>query len=178
MIIDNEFDDVFEGYYTPEPNTGCWLWTRGVDRQGYGALRHDDHIHKAHRLAWTLTFGRVADSKLFVCHKCDVRSCINPHHLFLGTNTDNVNDMVRKGRYWSKKRRDGLARGERHGSVTHPERLRRGEGHANSKLSETVVKEIRSLSGKVSSVELAKRFNVSKATITSVWSKRTWAHVD
>lgn len=71
----------------------CWLWTAALNSDGYGSIPP----HKAHRLSWQLHFGPIPDG-LFVCHRCDVRHCVRPDHLFLGTQQDNVNDMRRKGR--------------------------------------------------------------------------------
>src|SRR6185295_14325894 len=69
----------------------CWLWTGPRDRDGYGKVG----LHRvlAHRLAWTIAAGRITDGKR-VLHRCDVRACCNPAHLFLGTQGDNMRDMA------------------------------------------------------------------------------------
>lgn len=71
----------------------CWEWQGGL-RDGYGLTGVNK---RAHRIAWELTYGKIPDG-LFICHSCDNRACCNPKHLFLGTNKDNVDDMVNKGR--------------------------------------------------------------------------------
>lgn len=77
----------------------CWLWTAAVNTRGYGQIGvyGTGKVVMSHRASWELTFGQIPTG-LFVCHRCDVRSCCNPRHLFLGTAKDNYDDMVKKGR--------------------------------------------------------------------------------
>ncbi len=75
----------------------CWIWTGGKNKKGYGAATYGGKTWRVHRLAWLLSKGAIPDG-LFVCHRCDVRVCCNPDHLFLGTNQDNMADMRAKGR--------------------------------------------------------------------------------
>lgn len=77
---------------------GCWEWTAAVDRGGYGNFGIDGRTMGAHRVAWTLANNREIPEGLCVCHSCDNRACCNPAHLWLGTQLDNVRDMVEKGR--------------------------------------------------------------------------------
>lgn len=77
--------------------TKCWLWTGGKFRRGYGAFWFSSKLGKAHRYSYILKYGPI-DSKILVLHKCDNPSCVRPSHLFLGTNKDNMVDMVRKDR--------------------------------------------------------------------------------
>ena len=80
-------------YSVPVPESGCWLWFKGVNHAGYGVT----HKGLAHRLSWTAFRGEIPGG-MHVLHKCDTRCCVNPNHLFLGTNYDNVQDKIRKGR--------------------------------------------------------------------------------
>lgn len=76
---------------------GCWLWTGSRFRSGYGQFQYDGRPHSAHRIAWLLTHGKLPGQR--VLHHCDVRSCVRPDHLFLGTDADNMRDMAQKARH-------------------------------------------------------------------------------
>lgn len=75
----------------------CWIWRGGKNKKGQGVVRHEGRNWVTSRLAWTLTNGPIPE-KHYVCHHCDVASCINPAHLFIGTPKDNTQDMINKGR--------------------------------------------------------------------------------
>lgn len=102
-----------------DPVTGCWLWT-GAAITGYGVFGFEGKNWPAHRWAYMLFVGDLGN--LQVCHACTVRNCVNPEHLWLGTQADNMEDAKSKGR---------LATGDRHGSRTKPERLARVARHGS-----------------------------------------------
>ncbi len=89
----------FTEKYVRIPESGCWIWIAGTDPKGYGFLYSHQHgKHRAaHRISLELHGVTVPDGS-FVCHRCDVPSCVNPDHLFVGSPTDNVRDMIAKGR--------------------------------------------------------------------------------
>lgn len=79
------------------PESGCWLFQGNLTNGGYGLVNAESKSQLAHRVSYAHFYGGIPDG-LFVLHRCDVRSCCNPHHLFLGTHQDNMDDMIKKGR--------------------------------------------------------------------------------
>jgi hypothetical protein len=97
----------------------CWVWTGAV--AVYGIFRDRTGRRRvAHRVAWELESAQPIPVGILVCHHCDNPRCVNPAHLFLGTNADNMRDCKSKGR---------IASGDRHGARLHPESLPRGDDH-------------------------------------------------
>ncbi len=139
----------FELQYTAEPMSGCWLWIGSFNNKGYGVIRHFGNQMLAHRMSVILD-GRDPTGKL-VMHKCDTPACVNPNHLVMGTNQENMIDCSKKGR------------------------ICRGEKNPSSKVNEDVVKAIRE-SG-LNGVQLANTYGVTKNTIYVIKRRRTWKHV-
>ena len=126
------------------PMTGCLLWTGALNHKGYGLVWSGERVVVAHRYAWTLVVGSIPEGR-WVLHHCDVRACVNPNHLFLGTATDNTADMTKKGRDAG--------------------RFEPGHVGHGRKLSDDQVRELRRLSDEGwRRFQLAERFGVSKTT--------------
>lgn len=138
----------------PKGNTIEKFWRR-VDKSGRGYFHYYNRVVQVHRFSYELHHGPIPDG-LFVCHKCDVPLCVNPYHLFLGTAQDNSNDCVNKGR---------IARGERSGT---------------SKLNESQVRAIREadLSGRGSTVRLARSMGISAANVRHIVDRKSWKHIE
>lgn len=134
---------------------GCWDWLGYKDANGYGRINNRGIPMLASRLSYMLHYGDVTEGRV-VCHKCDNPSCVNPEHLFIGTQADNVRDMHDKGRA----RKRGLS----------------GEAHHGAKITEATVREIRSRSE--ATALLAPEYGLSRTTIDDIRKRRSWKHVE
>jgi len=141
-------------HYVSIQDGGCWLWTGGTNKAGYGRISVSGRLVVAHRVSYELHVGEVPD-QLCVLHRCDVPSCVNPEHLFLGTHTDNMRDMVSKGRNVA----------------------RRGEENSQAKLTKSRVLLLREkyASGSSNISALAREFGVSRRAIRFAIKGETWA---
>lgn len=88
----------FNNAYMPVTESGCWIWMLSLNADGYGSLCIDKMFKRAHRLSWELHKGEIPIG-MSVLHKCDIPACVNPDHLFLGTQSDNMKDMYAKERH-------------------------------------------------------------------------------
>ncbi len=140
----------------------CWPWLGAKLNRGYGKLLGNDRkIVLAHRVSWEIANGSAIPDGLFVCHHCDNPPCVNPTHLFLGTQLDNMRDMVGKG----------------HQSASlHPESFR-GAKNGRAKLTEDDVRAIRLAHDGHNAEALAAEYGVSDGTIYSLLSGKTWRHI-
>ena len=91
----------FAAKYFIEPNSGCWLWTGSLVHDGYPQFYDGVTMVRAHRHSYKVNIGPIEDG-LLVCHKCDTPSCVNPDHLFLGTQRENLADCRKKDRIYKK----------------------------------------------------------------------------
>lgn len=130
----------------------CWPWSAAKDKDGYGHFAMDDMQARAHRASFMIATRSQVPSGMSVCHSCDNPACVNPAHLFLGTQRDNMRDKVAKGRQ------------------------PKGERVHNAKLSESVVREIRDAyaRGNVTQQALGDRFGVTRRHIGRIVSLRRW----
>lgn len=141
-------------------NGGCWVWRGAVNNKGYGIFNYCGVTKLAHRVSWEFAKGRIPIC-MNVLHKCDTPRCVNPEHLFLGTQKDNMQDCSSKNRI----------------HVNWPARC--GEKHGRSKLTEKQVKEIfrRRTQGEIGT-KLATEFGVSRWTILQIVSGRAWKYLN
>lgn len=160
----------------PEPNSGCWLWTGATNKSGYADMGVGRFVEKAARVSIFAYKGPLGDGH-DACHHCDNPPCVNPDHLFSGTRSENVRDMVRKGR--CLRRGDPrLAHGDRNGSRAKPESHPKGERHGCAILTEDRVREIAAMvaSGRTR-VSVARELGISATTVAQIARKETWRHL-
>jgi len=130
-----------------------WEWMGKVNRKKYGTIRRDGKEWSTHRLMWTMEHGSIPPN-LHILHKCDMPWCINPEHLYLGSNHQNVMDKVSRGRVPKS----------------------RGVDNGQSILSSNQVEEIRSLYWEqwVYQCEIAKQFNISQSEVSRIVNSKRW----
>jgi hypothetical protein len=140
----------FMAKVSPEPISGCWLWTAHCNRGGYGVHSVGKKLILAHRFSWEMRHGPIEEGK-YVLHFCDQPSCVNPDHLWLGTKAENNRDRAIKGR------------------------SSRGAHRNTSKLSETQALEIRrrALAGETLA-SLGREFGVTWQTVQGIRNGKYW----
>jgi len=137
----------------PEALSGCWIWMGSLNHNGYGASKINGKIQGAHRVSYMLCVGSIPEG-LCVCHKCDVSACVNPRHLFVGTQLENIQDRVRKrsGR-WS------------------------GRGNHAAKLRGRIEEIVDRLDAGESQGSIARDLKVAQTTIGQIALGKTWRSV-
>lgn len=138
----------------PEPNTGCVLFEGFVNPQGYGNVKVRGVAKLTHRVTWEEVNGPIPEGA-YVLHSCDTPACVNPDHLFLGNQDDNMKDAAGKGR------------------------VRKGEEHHNAKLTSDKVLKIVSLRRDKGATykELSERFGVDYSHVWNICNGNAWNHV-
>lgn len=138
-----------------ERGADCWEWT-GSRSDGYGTLRTDRSCIKAHRVSWILHKGPVPEGSV-IRHRCDNAGCVNPDHLELGTQRDNMRDAMVRGRLTNRVR---------------------GEQHYRARLTAAAVARIRELAAAGRSrASIAREFEIAQVTVWRVLTGQSWRHV-
>jgi hypothetical protein len=135
------------------PKTRCWIWIGSRNKRNYGQMstrRGCSPVH-ASRVSWGLHYGEIPRG-MFVLHRCDNPPCVNPEHLFVGNQKENVADMLRKRR--------GLV----------------GQKNGQAKLNVDEVLAIREMSGK-SQQQIAQQFGINQQQVSKIRLRKRWAHL-
>lgn len=131
-----------------DKSKGCWKWTGGTNKDGYGLFSINNKTYRAHRIAYYLYYGQP---KGIIMHLCDNPKCCNPKHLSDATQFENLTDMVNKGRQ------------------------AKGKDINHAKLIDKQVKQIRKMSG--SQRKIAKQFGIAQTTISRIKNRKIWTHI-
>jgi hypothetical protein len=156
-------DDAERFWAKVDKSGECWEWTAGLRGNGYGQFWMNGTNVMSHRFSYVLhhplTIDLLEHREICVCHRCDNPKCVNPAHLFLGSQGDNMRDRETKGRA--------------------NRTLEKGEKHPSSKLTEDDVREIRIkyANGGVSQRQLALEYGITKTNIGTIILRKSWSHI-
>lgn len=170
VALDNAAERRFHSSYEASDPDACWEWKGLIASTGYGAFCKKHRPIGAHRQAWEYANGTIPDG-MSVLHHCDNRRCVNPAHLFLGTQADNMRDMCKKGRSLS---------GDRNPVRVNPDLIRRGESHRRAKTTDDLVRAIRQDRRENATPHkvLSARYGVPIPRLRSILYRTTWKHVE
>ncbi len=145
----------------------CWIWTGTIGSDGYGKAKRDGKTVRAHRLSYAFYKGDIP-ANTCVCHRCDTPLCVNPDHLWIGSHIENELDKTQKGRRSPSP------------SVSHPERLPKGESHHKAKLLDGTVEVIYQMGVQNMTAEQIKEsleLEVHPSSINRIISGKGWSHL-
>lgn len=143
-----------ETFSFPVTESGCWIWMKSLNAKGYGTIGYNSKIFIASRASWMAYKGSIPEG-MHVCHRCDIRCCVNPDHLFLGTPKENRADAMRKGR--------------------HKFPIMQGSSQYATKLTDNDVRQIRSSAERTKN--LASKYGVSSGVISNIRLRKTWRYL-
>lgn len=157
-----------------DTNGGCWLWAGSITSGRFPRpiVSVGGKNKQVHRLLYERDLGPIPDG-LLACHKCDTPLCVNPRHIFIGTASQNMQDMHRKGRAFHQIDPERASRLGREWQARFAER-NSGESHHLSKLTAESASALKALNGVVGPTEAGRRFGVTKSAVRDVWSGRSW----
>jgi hypothetical protein len=148
---------------SPEPNTGCWLWTGAYFWNDYGMVSVNDHTVRAHRWAWTVLHGPIPDG-LWVLHKCDNPACVNAEtHLYLGTVKENGADKSVRRRIAGERNPHSKLTQEQVDAIRREWRERCGRFGFSKRRK-----------GEITQAELARRYGVTQPHVSGILRGATW----
>lgn len=133
----------------------CWIWKSYCNKFGYGSFYIKEQFYRAHRIAYSLKYGKIPKG-IFVLHRCDNPSCVNPNHLFLGTQSDNMRDASQKSHF----------------------PLRKGIKNSRAKLTENDIKKIRQLLEQgMFQKDIGNLFGITQGMIGFIKRGLSWNHI-
>lgn len=152
-------------WYKVKKSEDCWEWQAARMSSGYGMMRLNGVSTGAHRISWMLHYGDIPKG-VCVCHKCDNRLCVRPDHLFLGTQADNIRDMMNKGR---------IARGKQ---LNHPNQ--KGDKNHNAVVTEKQVRHVLLMYYKENKkqAEISRIVGLTYANVWAIVHRKSWKHID
>jgi len=171
-----EFEELFWSLADVGDESDCWEWQGAYSGDGYGLIQREGKKYKTHRLAYRFEHGQL--KKPQVNHHCDNGMCVNPNHLYNGTQSDNMKDNYERNEnvraVLESSRETKMKRLQK---IADEDLYARGEDNAHSKLTESDVVEIKNLVGDKTDVEIAERFGVSRQAINDIKLGRNWSHI-
>lgn len=168
MALDDKIKLRFFKYVDKKQSNGCWTWVGAKTNGGYGSFRVDKSVMKAHRVSWIIHNGNIPENKdhyhgMVICHSCDNPMCVNPDHLFIGTQADNVKDRENKNRGVHKQNSPFV----------------NGERNPMSKITMDIAKTIRHLyfAERRTQKEIGQFYKLDQSSVSDICTNKHWKGV-